>query len=220
MSYYLSCVNFLDKQSIIDSDVTELVKIGKFCVKIWNDEVPGYGNYDSRHIDGVDNEIELTPNYQSKLDYQYILKLSNKVFEIIKTANNTWDDEIYQKYKKIFFDKYVNSTIDDKIINRKIYIIYSNDNKLQDKIQIMKEEGNIYRYHPNGYNSDVGEPWWINEFHFPHHGGDEESYYIYPYLDKFSQANDELSWRIKHKYYVIIFENKYYEVTVGRTAHA
>jgi hypothetical protein len=44
MPYYLKSVNFSNNQSIKDSDVTELVHIGKLCKKIWNAEVPSYGN--------------------------------------------------------------------------------------------------------------------------------------------------------------------------------
>jgi hypothetical protein len=224
MAYYLKSVNFIDQQSIKESDITELVKIGKYCVKIWNEYVPGYGNY-NKPIEGVDNNMEM------KYDCQGIIKICKEFFEKIKVDDIQYDSDKkdYEKYSKIFYEKYSDSSLEGKIFYKKIRIQQVDDSdviKHLSKIfmKAMNNEHIILRYNPvHGYNSIEEDPWWIKAFEwdFPHHGGDEESYFLSSELENIELPYDERGWNIRTRWFVIMLQDRgYMFLSLGRSAHA
>lgn len=213
MSYYLKSVNFCDPQSIVDSDVTDLVIIAKNCVNIWNQEVPTYGNYDYREELGIEEELTLDYNVKS------LVKICNSVYQKISTAQTEYEDKEYQENKLKFNERYKDSVIDEYIYRKKIYICDINTIYKYRLIEIY-DSGQCLRYNPSGYNSDGNCPWWVEEFSFPYHGGDEESYYMKAGFSKFQQARDEIGYYIKYKWITIIIDDTSLGFTIARTAHA
>jgi hypothetical protein len=224
MAYYLKSVDFMDKQSIKESDVTDLVKIGKFCVKVWNEYVPSYGNY-NKPIQGVNNFIDMV------YEYQNIISICKNFFNNIKLDDLEYISEKkdYENYHKIFHEKYIQSEVKGKIFVKNIRIVAVEDSNVIKHlskifIKAMNNQHIVLRYNPTrGYNSIEEEPWWVKEFelNFPHHGGDEESYLLSNQFEKIDLPHDERGWNIKTRWFVVLLQGYgCIFLSLGRSAHA
>lgn len=209
MSYYLESVNFLDKQSIIDSDVSELFNIAFFCKNEYN--------FENRQ-----NKVEKKIEY----NYQKVVQLCRDIF--IEYPTIQYQDDRYQEYKKIFYEKYDKSNIDGNIYTYPINIIYSDDKFLEDKLIRLKNSDTILKYNPNAeYQNDLDEPWWVEKIIYPNKLDEvkDESYYTCVIICKYylycldtiirSLPNPKKHY-MEYYYYVYIFDNRYYKVIVVR----
>lgn len=203
MSYYLVGTNFYDKQSIINNNMTDLIKIGKYAITIHNDNTHPYAK-------------------SMKMSYD-CEKLIKKLIKIFNTIN--YDDELYQSYKKLFNEKYAQTKIVGEVYNKEIRILLIDDKQTQ-KIFVdhFRLYGQLQTFNPTitFYENHTTIPWWVSyfEFHFPYHGGDDETYYFDVGFTHLTLLSHESAYTLSYKYFIVLLDDKEYKFTLGRSAHS
>jgi hypothetical protein len=220
--YYLQQVNFLDSESISKNCVTDVVHMHHDLLEIWNGYTCSYGNshYSDKVTHRKDKKYTMEEIVQDCKEMYPILKeVANEDFEKAKIENLGRCLHHSESWTSTFLNVDQNqqkSPIYKKPI--KIYPIEEPD--LKSKIKHLYDL-HVYDlvYHPD---LRPVKPWWVENFEylFPDHGGDEEAYYFSFGFKNPPKLVAETAYKMKKVWIVLVFDQRVYKITLGRTAHA
>ena len=206
MPYYLKSVDFENPDS---SDITELIKIAKFIINVYNDIEHNKFWYTT-------NVIDLPKTIPE------IIHIVDHIFKTISepveqtAVTEGYELSTYDKYKKIFYEKYIYFDTKDRFYFKLMILPIKDDIKYQ-FLQLYLFS-NQYQYHED---SKKEPPFWVNYLPFPYHGGDEETYYLTLGLNADIEVkSSERAYRLKTRNIVLLIDGKGHPITIGRTAHA